>query len=278
MDLNEYKKIALPELQQIFLARLQEVVDFLDKKNIEYFAIGGTALGAFRHHGFIPWDNDVDLGMTRENYARFEKVARQLENDHFTILGHQFSRPIEHGLIKIGLKGTFCPERGLKKNFDTHYHIDIFPYDSVPDDSKLAKKHAKKAKRIKDILRFKSKDKSSSLIKTIVLSIYQLFLLPFSTNKLAKKLNDIAQQYDSLEPNSRYLVNVMGAYVYEREMTLRDNVMTTSTMSFSNLKLKVPFKCDVFLKGVYGPNFMTPAAFRLDKDTYYALIKKDFEI
>jgi len=51
-------------------------------------------------------------------------------------LGYPFSSPVEHGLIKIGLKGTYCLERSLKKRYDTHYHIDIFPYDSASDPRK----------------------------------------------------------------------------------------------------------------------------------------------
>jgi len=278
MDLTQYKKISLPELQKIFLVRLKEIVDFLDKNNIEYFAIEGTALGAFRHHGFIPWDNDIDLGMTRENYERFVKIAKQLENDHFTILGYHFSNPVEHGLTKIGLRGTFCPERGLKKNYDTHYHIDIFPYDSVPDDSKYATKHAKQTRRIKNILYFKSKQKSSTIFKSFLLCLYQILLLPFKTRRLAKKLDAIAQNYDKLEPNSKNVVNIMGAYSYEKEMVSRACIESASIMDFSYIKLKAPVKCDVFLKEVYGPNFMTPADLRLDKDTYFALIKKDFII
>jgi len=278
MEPNDNKKITLPELQQIFLVRLQEVTEFLDKNNLEYFAIGGTALGAFRHHGFIPWDNDIDLGMTRENYERFVKVAKQLENDHFVILGYHFYNPVEHGLTKIGLKGTICPERGLKKSYDQLYHIDIFPYDSVPNDVKLAQKQAKQTKRIKDMLYFKSKQKSSTFIKSLILSLYQIVLLPLTMKKLVKKLDFIAQKYNKSEPSSKYVVNIMGAYTYEKETVSRDCIEKTTLMDFSNLKIKTPIQCAKFLEEVYGPNFMTPADIRLDKDAYYAFIEKDFKI
>lgn len=278
MNLSEYKKIPLPELQSIYLVRLGEVINFLEKNNIEYFAIGGTALGAFRHHGFIPWDNDVDLGMTRENFERFIRIAPQLENSHFAILNYRFSNPVEHGLIKLGLKGTFCPERGLKKNYDTYYHIDIFPYDSVPNDSELANKQAKQTKRIKQLLYFKSRKKSSSSFKNLFLFLYQLLLIPFSTKKLARKLDEIGQKYNKTEPCSEYVTNVMGAYSYEKEMVSRDCINGTSVMGFSGIELKVPANCAKFLEEVYGPHFMTPADIRLDKDVYFAYVKNDFVI
>lgn len=278
MNKKEYKKISLPELQKIFLVRLKEVIDFLDKNNIEYFAIGGTALGAFRHHGFIPWDNDVDLGMTRDNYEHFAKIASQLENDHFLILGHQFTSPIEHGLIKIGLKGTICPERSLKNKYDTHYHIDIFPYDSVPNDEKLAKKQAKQAKKIKNILYYKSKKKLSSKSKSILLFFYQLFFSLFSSNKFANKLDKIAQKYNVIEPKSYYVTNLMGAYSYEKEKVLRKNIGNPVYMNFDELNIKVPERCSDFLKDVYGSNFMTPSDIRIEMNQYFAYIEKDFKI
>ena len=278
MDLSNYKKITLPEIQEIMIARLKEVIDFLDKNNIDYFATYGTALGAFRHKGFIPWDDDIDLGMTRENYNRFLKIAKQLENEHFFILGHHFSKHIEHGLTKIGLKGTYCSRRHLKKNYDTHFHIDIFPYDSVPSVTKKAKKIARQTQRIKKNLYLKTKEKSSTKLKSLILFLYQVFLTPCSSRYLAKKLDRLAQKYNETEPSSKYVVDVMGAYPYEKQSVLREYVSRTTLANFSNIKIKIPVNCDKFLEEIYGPTFMTPAGMRFDQDTYFALVEKDFVI
>lgn len=278
MDLSNYKKITLPEIQEIMIARLKEVIDFLEKNKIDYFGTYGTALGAFRHKGFIPWDDDIDLGMTRENYNRFLKIAKQLENDHFIILGHHFSKHIEHGLTKIGIKGTYCPQRCLKKNYDTHFHIDIFPYDSVPSDSNKAKKIAQKTQKIKNQLYFKTRKKSSTHLKSLVLFLYQAILSPFTSKNLAKKLDDLAQKYNEVEPHSKYVVDIMAAYPYERQTVSRAYVENTILTDFSNIKIKVPNPCDKFLEQIYGSNFMTPSGMRFDQDTFFALIDKDFII
>ncbi|MDD3375787.1 MAG: LicD family protein [Candidatus Omnitrophica bacterium] len=278
MDQSNYKKITLPEIQEIMIARLKEVVDFLDKNNIDYFATYGTALGAYRHKGFIPWDDDIDLGMTRENYNRFLKIAKQLENDHFIILGYHFSKHIEHGLTKIGIKGTYCPQRCLKKNYDTHFHIDIFPYDSVPSDSNKAKKIARKTKSIKNKLYFKTRKNSSTKLKSLILCLYQAILSPLSTRSLAKKLDNLAQKYNEIEPSSKYVVDVMAAYPYEKQAVSRDYVTSTVLADFATIKIRVPNNCNKFLEGIYGPTFMTPSGMRFDQDTYYALVKKDFVV
>lgn len=166
-----------------------------------------------------------------------------------------------------------------QKKSDVHeYHIDIFPYDSVSDDEKLAHQHACDAKKIKDKLYYKSKRGASSLIKRIVLPLYQLALLPYSSNKLAYKLDKMAQKFNEKEPKSKYVTNLMGAYSYEKEKVLRENIGQPVNMDFDGLQIKVPAKCAEFLKDVYGPNFMTPADIRLDMNQYYALVEKDFKI
>ena len=216
--------------------------------------------------------------MTRENYDRFLKIAKQLENDHFVILGYHFSNPVEHGLTKIGIKGTYCPVRGLKRNYDTHYHIDIFPFDSFPEDPKQAKKLARQTSKIRAILYFKTKRKSSTRFKSFILFLYQILLIPFSTKMLARKLDLLAQKFNKLEPNSKYVVDAMGVRNYEKQKVSRECVENTILMDFSDIKFKGPSSCQIFLAEVYGPNFMTPSDVRLDKDKYFAFAREDLVV
>ena len=65
-----YSADELDMIQKLELKILKEIIRICKKENIEYFLIGGSALGAIRHGGFIPWDDDIDVGMTRENYEK----------------------------------------------------------------------------------------------------------------------------------------------------------------------------------------------------------------
>ena len=78
-----YSADELDMIQKLELKILKEIIRICKKENIEYFLIGGSALGAIRHGGFIPWDDDIDVGMTRENYDNFLRVAEQYLGEEF---------------------------------------------------------------------------------------------------------------------------------------------------------------------------------------------------
>ena len=78
-----YSADELDMIQKLELKILKEIIRICKKENIEYFLIGGSALGAIRHGGFIPWDDDIDVGMTRENYDNFLRVSEQYLGEEF---------------------------------------------------------------------------------------------------------------------------------------------------------------------------------------------------
>ena len=129
----------LTELQQIEKAILERVAAFCETHGIRYSLCGGTLLGAVRHKGFIPWDNDVDIFMPRPDYERFTA--------EFSVEGlslHTFEKEASwhYPYVKITDDRTVAFEEGWEQ-FEIGVHIDVFPLDGFPDNTKSIRRAVK---------------------------------------------------------------------------------------------------------------------------------------
>ena len=144
MTVNENQGRAGSTLQQHQQA-LYELLCAFDavcrKHNIQYMLFAGSALGAVRHGGFIPWDDDLDVVMLRPEYERFMKIAPQeLDSGRFFVQ-EEFGPHWPMFFSKLRLNGTACLERYIPKDPETHQgvYMDIFPCDNLAEGKWLRK-------------------------------------------------------------------------------------------------------------------------------------------
>lgn len=125
----------LRNLQLIELEMLVEVDRICRKYNIEYSLDGGTLLGAVRHKGFIPWDDDADVILTRHEYAKFFRACKkELDRDRFFLQDYRTDKHYRWGYAKLRRNGTELVRLGQEHmKFRTGVYIDIFVVDHVPD-------------------------------------------------------------------------------------------------------------------------------------------------
>lgn len=125
----------LIKLHELELDMLTEVRRVCELNNIKYFIIGGTMLGAVRHKGFIPWDDDADVGMLREDYEKFRKVCEtDLNHEKYYFQDDRNTKGYRWGYGKIRRKNTlFLRENQRHLDFGQEVFIDIFPLDNVPN-------------------------------------------------------------------------------------------------------------------------------------------------
>lgn len=119
------------QLQNIIINIMKYIDELCKKHQIEYYIIGGTALGAVRHGGFIPWDDDLDIAMTRDNYERFLTICeREINKDDFFLQVGRRDWPLYFS--KLRLKGTLFEEVGAGEEIakeNRGIFVDIFPLD-----------------------------------------------------------------------------------------------------------------------------------------------------
>ncbi len=133
----------LKKMQRIEFSMLKEVDRICRKYNIAYSLDGGTLLGAVRHKGFIPWDDDIDVIMLREEYARFKDACKkELDSERFFLQDYQTDPEYRWGWAKIRRKNTEHIRLGQESmKYKTGIFIDIFVADQVPDNPIIKRVH-----------------------------------------------------------------------------------------------------------------------------------------
>lgn len=134
---DEYVEIPPETLRKAHVCMveiLKEIERVCKKHNITWFLAYGTALGAVRHQGFIPWDDDCDIGMLREDYNKFLQIAGEELSDKFFLQTKQTDSHYGRPMVKIRMNGTKLVEHHEDMNEKYHQGIfvDIFPYDYFP--------------------------------------------------------------------------------------------------------------------------------------------------
>ena len=194
------KQMTIKEVQQISLELLKEVHEFCVDNNIRYTLFGGTLIGAIRHHGFIPWDDDLDVAMPRPDYNRFIHSFQSKKGNKL------FSREIQGSNISLAfsrlceMKETYVEGSHPWTNEYKGIWIDIFPLDGIEEDRELANKRIEEIFKIwylgcfirtskVSIFFYKSfYRKCKLIIKRLVCHILSLAYKPYDTHiALCKK-------------------------------------------------------------------------------------------
>ncbi len=195
----------LRKLQLVENDILKVVAEFCKKHNVKYSLYAGTLLGAVRHGGFIPWDDDVDLFMERNEYERFLTLWQSEGVSGYTMqaTNSPFYEGINH--TKIRKDGTILASN-KEMETDTHHGIwlDVFAFDKVPTDKKKRKKFLFRAKLRLVYTRGYPYEKGGKLLKLIS----KILLLPSRKtqlkirNKIEKKIID---KYKDLKSGYEYI-------------------------------------------------------------------------
>lgn len=230
---------------QLKLLELMKEIDRVCKKNkIDYFLADGSCLGAVRHKGFIPWDDDMDIGVSRKDYKRLIKALDKDLGDNFVYHCYEKSKkyPVAWPAMKIRMKNTYIREMNVLlpntcKDSDGIF-IDIFIYDNISGN------------KILDFpLRF-----LNLLLMPIIVLFENIYINPIPLKELYR-FN--ARLYGRLCKNSAYFADEI-TWVFQLKKYKYTDIYPTKLMQFEDTKLPVPGNYHEYLRKTYGENYMLP--------------------
>ncbi len=245
----------LNEMKSIELSIMKKVHSICEKNGIEYFICYGTLLGAVRHKGSIPWDDDIDISMKRPEYERFLKLYDEKRDDFASegleIVNKRTEKYYGRIITKVIDTRTYLVEPEYKTDDPFGVFIDIWPLDGTPNNPFFRKVYVAYAKFIKKILLASSMNvlDGYSFGKKTVIRIASVF----KASAVLRKLEKLALKYDT-EGSEYYgsyqdLTNVYPAKCY------RSRVL----YPYEDTAFWGPEDYDTLLKADYG-DYMTPPA------------------
>lgn len=255
--LLEYKKDDLNKLHKVQIEILEEIIRVCDKFSIKWFAAYGTLIGAIRHSGYIPWDDDIDIGMPREDYDKFLRVAPVELNNGFTLSHYTVDKMVPHYFAKVRKDNTLFVEESSKKIKMHHgIFVDIFPYDKVLGEGKKAKKHVSRIFYLNKLFINKSttipsdrSNKLSYLVKKSLKIGLRVLTCGFSKKYYYEKLDKLAQKYKDADTD--YLVS-SGC---DKVIIKYSDIFPTVKKKFENIEVKVPRNYEKILNEYFN-NYM----------------------
>lgn len=249
----EPTKKQIEQLKKIELDMLKEFVRVCEILDLKYYLIGGTLLGAVRHQGFIPWDDDIDVGMPREDYEKFLKQGQSLLPDNLFLQNIFTDKEYIMCFSKIRNSNTTFIETSVGKLKINHgVFIDVFPLDYYPDTLEEQKQVKKKEVWYKKRIACEyTLPNDNTVIRKV-----KKFVLRTIAPSIKKILYNREELHKTI-PKSSLLINYGGAWG-EREIISADWLGTGKKLIFEGLSLNVPVEYDKYLKQIYGEYMKLP--------------------
>lgn len=250
------RKLENKETKQIIFQILCAFSEFCDENNLRYYLSGGTLLGAIRHKGFIPWDDDIDVLMPRPDYDHMHKILKEKNIKSYYRLssiqaGNSFLPFAKIVDVRTYIKSKYIRDcKGL--------WIDIFPMDGLPEDKKQSNKILSKAELIKKwVIRCNAKIGPGKNIWTTIIKVPTILIFKIYNpgKKLGQKLDKIAQQYDF--DSSDYIGGIAWSLGANERMKKTD-YLPVKDIEFCGRMFHAPACWDYYLTKIYGDYMKLP--------------------
>lgn len=252
--------IEAEQLKCLQLDILCAVAEFCFTHNIQYYLGYGTLLGAVRHKGDIPWDDDIDIVMLRQDYEKFVHTFNLGRTDSLKVLCYELQPDFPYEFGKVEDTRTKLVE-AVENPYDLGVNIDVFPLDNVTDDFQEAIRLNKQLRATRKMVDIKKRlvDHSYAWYKQVLYFVTKTLLRPVSLSKLLGHIQKVIHTHDKERPG-KYVAEMGTFYYQEGEILEREWFCGFQMAEFENKLFCVPKDYDAVLKCWYGDYMQLPPA------------------
>lgn len=252
----------LEKIHELQLGIMDNIHEICENNNLTYYLIGGSALGAVRHGGFIPWDIDIDIAMPRKDYDLFVNKYSSMLDEKYKCHSWQTEDNYYPPHALVALKGSKMIQRDdyLNPRLKRYgIYLDIFPLDIAPDDEELQKKQAaelvkyKKMKNRKLAITYSK----NSFVKRLIKQAVRLMYLPTTINSINKKQHEEMTRYANNE-SAKFWCSMASHYSYKKQCMPKEIYGTPCLVNFSGRQYFAPQQLDEYLTRIYNDYMKLP--------------------
>ena len=244
------------EIQQMELGIMEYIHEVCQKIGVKYFLAYGSLIGAVRHKGFIPWDDDMDICMLREDYEKLQDYLIANPDERYEVMSYKNNLNYVYPFMKVQDNQTYLLEEDVRIDSNMGIYVDIFPVDGYEDDSVFKDKMTRLIKKRQlSCYTFKGITNTKSLLNSLIRYISVIVFYFTNTNKYIRGIDDLAQsrKVDDYELVDYLIYKDMNKPVWKREW-----LNQTITGVFEGKEFMIPKSYHEILTSDYGDYTQLP--------------------
>lgn len=255
---KRYDDETLKHLQQVDMIILKYFIDVCEENNLNYFMYGGSLIGTVRHQGYVPWDDDIDVIMFRDDFEKLNKIFEKDIDERFRFFNVLNEETYHYTWGRLTLKNTIFREWwGNQVDYTPNIFIDIFILDNIPKNRFKRSIHRWKCYFLNmltnySIIKFENDSKLKEIIQHTV--YYMMKILPISTSSIKRScVNEFTKyQYENCEE----VCDFPSSYIMP--VTFKSDWLPLKKAKFEDIEVSIPNNYDKILKLEYGDYMELP--------------------
>ena len=255
-DIRYQEVTDIREIQQMELGIMEYIHEVCQKIGVKYFLAYGSLIGAVRHKGFIPWDDDMDICMLREDYEKLQDYLIAHPDDRYEVMSYKNNLNYVYPFMKVQDNQTYLLEEDVRIDSNMGIYVDIFPVDGYEDDSVFKDKMTRLIKKRQlSCYTFKGITNTRSLLNSLIRYISVIVFYFTNTNKYIRGIDELAQsrKVDDYELVDYLIYKDMHKPVWKREW-LEQTIMGV----FEGKEFMIPKNYHEILTSDYGDYMQLP--------------------